>query len=113
MEFVIPGKGLFTVSGTISLRHLLRRTRACLKLGVTVSDGDRNGFSLVPGQVMFGPQANEMFIYNAIVKYKLPFEPGTPEYAGLFVCLFFLSPEPQVGLSSSFPRFLLPRLPFP
>lgn len=65
MEFVIPGKGLFTVSGTISLCHLLGRTRACLKLGVTVSDGDRNGFSLVPGQVMFGPQANEMFIYNA------------------------------------------------
>lgn len=64
MEFVIPGKGLFTVSGTISLRHLLRRTRACLKLGVTGSGEDPNGFSLAPGQVMFGPQANEMFTYN-------------------------------------------------
>lgn len=34
-----------------------------------------------------------------IVKYKLPFEPGTPEYAGLFVCLFvFPFPRAPSGL---------------
>lgn len=87
MEFVIPGKGLFTVSSTIALHHLLRRTRACWKLGVPGSNGDPNGFSLVPGQVMFGPQANEMFNNRCIVKNKLPFETRDSRVFRCFVCL--------------------------
>lgn len=43
---------------------LLRRTRAYLTHRLPGSNGDPNGFSLDPGQVMFGSQANEMVISN-------------------------------------------------
>lgn len=69
VESFIPGKGLFTVSSTISLRHLLRRTGACLKLGVPGSNGDPNAFSLAPGQVMFGPRAHEMLAHEMFINH--------------------------------------------